>query len=182
MWRTGLLWFLELMRSDEIIQVENAMNGTARLHQYCDSLESEAPLQLPNAPSPWPLKGSVNFENVQLRYRAGLPLALKNLNLSINGGEVMGIVGRTGAGKSSITSALFRLSELSGGRIMIDDVDIAKVLPPPFPRLLRYKNRETDQMHLELLARTTHLAQEPVNHSPRPRTFRGHCSLKPRPL
>ncbi len=103
------------------------MNGTERLYQYCTSLESEAPLQLPNPPSPWPTRGSIGMENVQLRYRAELPLALKDFTLNITGGEIMGIVGRTGAGKSSITSALFRLSELSGGRITIDGVDIAKV-------------------------------------------------------
>lgn len=87
------------------------MNGTERLHQYCVSLESEAPLELPNPPSPWPTKGSLNFENAQLRYRQGLPLALKEFNLRVNGGEVMGVVGRTGAGKSSITSALVRWTD-----------------------------------------------------------------------
>lgn len=113
--------------SDKILQVENAMNGTERLHQYCTSIESEAPLELPNAPSPWPSAGCVRLDNVELRYRPGLPLALKGLSLDIMGGELMGVVGRTGAGKSSITTALFRLSELSGGCISIDGVDISKV-------------------------------------------------------
>ncbi|KAL6722375.1 ATP-binding cassette transporter yor1 [Lecanora helva] len=108
-------------------EVENAMNGTERLHQYSTSLESEAPLELASPPSSWPPNGSIDFENVELRYRPELPLVLKSLTLSIHGGEVMGIVGRTGAGKSSIATALFRLSEISGGRITIDGVDISKL-------------------------------------------------------
>lgn len=69
-------------------QVENAMNGTERLYQYCTSLESEAPLELPSSPSPWPTRGSIGMENVELRYRAELPSALKDFTLSITDGEI----------------------------------------------------------------------------------------------
>jgi len=113
----------------QLAEVENNMNATERVHYYGTKLEEEAPLHLPNAkldPS-WPQEGRITFSDVQMRYRAGLPLVLKGLTMDIRGGERVGIVGRTGAGKSSIMSALFRLTELSGGRIAIDGVDIATV-------------------------------------------------------
>lgn len=113
----------------QLAEVENNMNATERVHYYGTQLEEEAPLHLPNSninPS-WPEKGRIEFDNVEMRYRAGLPLVLKGLTMDIAGGERVGIVGRTGAGKSSIMSALFRLTELSGGCIKIDGIDIAGV-------------------------------------------------------
>ena len=113
----------------QLAEVENNMNSTERIHHYGTELEQEPPLQLPNpeVTDSWPQHGAINFENVEMRYRAGLPLVLKGLNLQVAGGERIGVVGRTGAGKSSIMSTLFRLVELSGGRITIDGIDIAKV-------------------------------------------------------
>jgi len=75
----------------------------------------------------WPEKGELQFKDVQMRYRPGLPLVLKGLSVSIRSGERVGIVGRTGAGKSSIISAMFRLVELSNGSITIDGMNIAAV-------------------------------------------------------
>ncbi|KAG7123699.1 Oligomycin resistance ATP-dependent permease YOR1 like protein [Verticillium longisporum] len=110
--------------------VDNSMSSTERLHQYTSSLAREASLEEDAAfrlrPS-WPESGEIVFESVQMRYRPELPLVLDNFSLTIRGGERIGIVGRTGAGKSTILSTLFRLTELSGGRIMIDGVDIAQV-------------------------------------------------------
>ena len=103
------------------------MNATERLHHYGSQLEEEAPLHLREVSQSWPESGSIDFEAVQMRYRAGLPLVLQGLDMKVNGGERIGIVGRTGAGKSSIMSALFRLTELSGGSIKIDGIDIATV-------------------------------------------------------
>jgi ATP-binding cassette subfamily C (CFTR/MRP) protein 2 len=60
---------------------------------------------------------------MQLRYRPGTPLVLKGITLSIKGGEKVGVVGRTGSGKSTLIQALFRLVEPSGGRILIDNLD-----------------------------------------------------------
>jgi ATP-binding cassette, subfamily C (CFTR/MRP), member 1 len=111
----------------QLAEVENKMNATERLHYYGTQLEEEAPLKLNDVPDSWPQAGSIAFENVQMRYRAELPLVLQGLDFQIRGGERIGIVGRTGAGKSSIMSALFRLTELSGGQIKIDDVNIATI-------------------------------------------------------
>ncbi|KAL1964629.1 hypothetical protein VTN77DRAFT_6803 [Rasamsonia byssochlamydoides] len=111
----------------QLAEVENNMNATERVHYYGTQLEEEAPLHLGKVEPNWPQEGRIEFTDVQMRYRAGLPLVLRGLNMDIRGGERIGIVGRTGAGKSSIMSALFRITELSGGSIKIDGVDIATV-------------------------------------------------------
>ena len=76
-------------------------------------------------PNNWPLIGNIKFENYSVRYRKGLDFVLKNLNIEVKGGEKIGIVGRTGAGKSTIAMALSRIIELAGGQIVIDGMDIA---------------------------------------------------------
>jgi len=111
----------------QVAEVDNNMNATERVHYYATQLEQEAPLKHKDIPQSWPAKGDIIFDNVQMRYRKGLPLVLNGFNLRVKGGEHIGIVGRTGAGKSSILSTLFRVVELSGGSITIDDIDIAKV-------------------------------------------------------
>ncbi|KAL0253270.1 ATP-binding cassette transporter yor1 [Diplodia seriata] len=127
----------------QLAEVENAMNSTERLHAFA-ALETEepdpssssssqplctSPCCVPTIPPPsWPHAGAISLNNVSMRYRADLPLVLRNLTLAIAGGEKLAIVGRTGAGKSSITSALFRLvSPLATGQITIDGLDIARV-------------------------------------------------------
>ncbi|XP_054163879.1 multidrug resistance-associated protein 1-like [Oppia nitens] len=75
----------------------------------------------------WPEKGEIHFNNYSTRYRDGLDLVLRKIVLDINSGEKVGIVGRTGAGKSSLTLALFRLIEPVEGTIFIDNVDIRKL-------------------------------------------------------
>ena len=111
----------------QLAEVENAMNATERIYYYGTQLEEEPPLHLTEVPSSWPDKGEIVFNEVQMRYREGLPLVLQGLNMRVEGGERIGIVGRTGAGKSSIMSTLFRLVELSGGSINIDGINIATV-------------------------------------------------------
>ncbi|KAJ5733265.1 hypothetical protein N7533_013712 [Penicillium manginii] len=108
----------------QLAEVENNMNATERVHYYGTELEEEAP---PSTWQSWPEKGRIVFDDAKMRYRDGLPLVLQGLSMDIRGGERIGIVGRTGAGKSSIMSALFRLTELSGGTIHIDDINIATV-------------------------------------------------------
>lgn len=69
----------------------------------------------------------MSFEDVELRYRNDLPCALKGLTFNALAGERIGVVGRTGAGKSSLTLALFRIVELCGGKICLDNIDIKMV-------------------------------------------------------
>ncbi|KAI9739621.1 MAG: hypothetical protein M1834_006339 [Cirrosporium novae-zelandiae] len=111
----------------QLAEVENGMNSAERVYYYTSSLDEEAPLYLKDVRDSWPEHGEIAFNNVQMRYRAGLPLVLQNFTATVAGGERMGIVGRTGAGKSSIMSTLFRLVELSGGNITIDGINIATV-------------------------------------------------------
>jgi len=74
--------------------------------------------------SGWPWRGDVKFNNISMRYNAASPLVLKNVNVDIPAGTTLGVVGRTGSGKSSLLITLFRLVEVSGGSITIDGVDI----------------------------------------------------------
>lgn len=114
----------------QLSEMENSMNSTERILYYAEQIPSEIssnerPLVKPV--STWPERGDIQFVDVEMRYRAGLPLVLRGLSLHVSGGERVGVVGRTGAGKSSIMSCLFRLVELDRGSIMIDGVDIAKI-------------------------------------------------------
>lgn len=111
----------------QLAEVENGMNAVERLLYYGTQLEEEAPEHTIDIKPSWPEKGEIIFDNVEMRYRANLPLVLKGMTMHVRGGERIGIVGRTGAGKSSIMSTLFRLVELSGGHITIDGLDISTV-------------------------------------------------------
>ncbi|KAI3455946.1 hypothetical protein Pfo_012609 [Paulownia fortunei] len=108
-------------------RAENSLNSVERVGTYID-LPSEAPDIIEgNRPPPgWPASGLVKFKDVFLRYRPGLPPVLRGLSFTIFPHQKVGIVGRTGAGKSSMINALFRIVELERGRILIDDFDIAK--------------------------------------------------------
>ncbi|KAI1438241.1 ABC transporter family protein [Xylaria sp. CBS 124048] len=111
----------------QLAEVENGMNAVERLLHYGTQLEEEAPEHTIDVRPSWPEKGEIVFDNVEMRYRAGLPLVLQGLSMTVKGGERIGIVGRTGAGKSSIMSTLFRLVEISGGHITIDGIDISTI-------------------------------------------------------
>lgn len=75
----------------------------------------------------WPLKGQVEFKDVSLKYRPNTEAVLQNLSFTVEPGTKVGIVGRTGAGKSTISIALSRIVELCAGQIYIDGVDIAQL-------------------------------------------------------
>ena len=75
----------------------------------------------------WPSKGDIEFKDVQMRYRPDCDLVLKGLNFKIKGGEKVGIVGRTGAGKSTIINCISRLCEIEKGSMFIDGVDISDI-------------------------------------------------------
>ena len=110
-------------------EVENDMNGVERIVHYANGVEQEPPHEVDDfkPPPEWPSEGKVELREIVLKYRPELPPVLKRITMSINGGEKIGIVGRTGAGKSSIMVALYRLVELSGGCILIDGIDISKL-------------------------------------------------------
>jgi ABC-type multidrug transport system fused ATPase/permease subunit len=107
---------------------ENSMIGYERCVEYT-KCPSEAPLKniLDDSLSNWPNKGKIEFLNFSVKYRPDTEIVLKNLSFVIQGNEKVGIVGRTGSGKSTITLCLFRILEATEGRIMIDDVDISTI-------------------------------------------------------
>ena len=104
------------------------MNSVERVKEYLD-VEQEAKARIPEnkPPGNWPSHGAVLFTNYTTRYRSDLAPVLKNLNFKIEPKEKVGIVGRTGAGKSSLALALFRGLEADSGMIMIDDINIGLI-------------------------------------------------------
>lgn len=109
-------------------EVEQNIVSVERVLGYTH-LTPEAPAEIPeNKPAPtWPSKGVVEFRHYSARYRPELELCLRDVSFKIQGGERIGICGRTGAGKSSTTLALFRIIEAASGSIHIDDVDISTI-------------------------------------------------------
>ena len=124
-------------------QMELKMNSVERIVQYFD-LDEEADED--TSPSnkdalvstsdkenfetlmqSWPSEGDIVIENITMRYRPELPVVLRGLSLHIRAGDRIGIVGRTGSGKSSILQAIMRTVELESGSIRIDGVDISKL-------------------------------------------------------
>jgi ABC-type multidrug transport system fused ATPase/permease subunit len=105
--------------------LEASMIAVERIRSYCE-IESEAPRDTDadkNLPSTWPTGGKIVFQTASLRYRPGLPLVLKGLDLEIPAGAKCGVVGRTGAGKSTLMVSLLRIVELDSGKVTIDGYD-----------------------------------------------------------
>ncbi|KAK2538418.1 Abcc5 [Columba guinea] len=119
---TGLFQFTVRLASE----TEARFTSVERIDHYIKTLSLEAPARIKNKAPPldWPQEGEVVFENAEMRYRENLPLVLKKVSFTIKPKEKIGIVGRTGSGKSSLGMALFRLVELSGGCIKIDGLKI----------------------------------------------------------
>ncbi|EPQ29164.1 uncharacterized protein PFL1_03451 [Pseudozyma flocculosa PF-1] len=113
----------------QVAEVENDTASVERLLHYAESLDQEAAQVREDNPvrDSWPETGSIAFNNVWLSYRPGLPSVLKGISFKVGDGEKVGIVGRTGAGKSSLLTALLRLVELSEGSIVIDGVDVSQI-------------------------------------------------------
>ncbi|KAH7820908.1 putative Multidrug Resistance Associated Protein (MRP) [Monocercomonoides exilis] len=138
------------------VELDSRMTSYQRIKFYSTQLPQELDHTKKDGaidpPENWPSEGKVEYDNVTFRYRPGLPFVLKNVQFSFRGGEKIGVCGRTGAGKSSLLHALFRLIELdpklqpkmidvstgfpidpdpneipNSGRVLIDDIDISKV-------------------------------------------------------
>ncbi|KAF7552016.1 hypothetical protein G7046_g7549 [Stylonectria norvegica] len=119
----SVLWLVRLYAINE-----QNMNSMERIKEYLDvEQEADAVIEDNRPPKSWPGDGSVEFVNYTTRYRKELDPVLKNISLKINPREKVGIVGRTGAGKSSLALAIFRALESDGGKILIDDLDISTI-------------------------------------------------------
>ncbi|KAM5227722.1 ATP-binding cassette sub-family C member 6 [Ctenodactylus gundi] len=108
--------------------LENSMVAVERVQDYAHT-PKEAPWRLPTceARAPWPCGGQIEFQNFGLRHGPELPLAVRGVSFQVHAGEKVGIVGRTGAGKSSLAGGLLRLQEPAEGGIQIDGVPITDV-------------------------------------------------------
>jgi len=113
-----------------IAVLEADMSSVERVIHYSTSIEAEAPevVEHKDPTGKWPSEGHIEFAGSSMRYRDG-PLVLKDINLQINGGEKIGVVGRTGSGKSSLMNLLFRITEAekNGGYIKIDGIDTSEI-------------------------------------------------------
>ncbi|XP_014836524.1 PREDICTED: multidrug resistance-associated protein 5 [Poecilia mexicana] len=122
---TGLFQFTVRLASE----TEARFTSVERIHHYIQSLSQEAPARVKGrAPPPdWPQQGELVFRDVEMRYQENLPLVLNKISCSIRPKEKVGIIGRTGSGKSSLGVALFRLVERTGGSILIDGIDVSDI-------------------------------------------------------
>uniref|UniRef100_A0A674GTF1 ATP binding cassette subfamily C member 2 n=1 Tax=Taeniopygia guttata TaxID=59729 RepID=A0A674GTF1_TAEGU len=108
-------------------ELETNIVAVERVHEYM-TVKNEAPwVTKKRPPHGWPSRGEIQFVDYKVRYRPELDLVLQGITCDIGSTEKVGVVGRTGAGKSSLTNCLFRVLEAAGGKIIIDDVDIATI-------------------------------------------------------
>ncbi|CAB3400543.1 unnamed protein product [Caenorhabditis bovis] len=113
----------------QITKLETNIVSVERVKEYSE-VETEADWESEDGKKPpknWPTRGKITINNYSARYRPGLNLVVKQLNAEIGPHEKVGIVGRTGAGKSSVTLSLFRIIEAAEGQIVIDGVNIAEI-------------------------------------------------------
>ncbi|KAG1670802.1 Multidrug resistance-associated protein 1 [Nymphon striatum] len=108
--------------------VETNIVSAERILEY-SKVTPEAPWEIPHKKpsSNWPQEGVIEFKNYKTKYRSDLPLVLKGISFQTKPGEKIGVCGRTGAGKSSLTLALFRIIEATSGDIILDTVNISKI-------------------------------------------------------
>ncbi|KAL7749460.1 Transporter of the ATP-binding cassette (ABC) [Sorochytrium milnesiophthora] len=167
------LW---VIRAHAMMEME--MNAVERVVEYLE-IEQEAPAVIPGQrpPASWPAEGAISVRNLIVKYTPALPPVLKDVSFDVRGGEKIGVVGRTGAGKSTLAIALFRIMEASQGTITVDGVDIARIgledlrsrltIIPQDPVLFEGTIRsnldvfdEHDDMALWTALRRVHLNQE----------------------
>ncbi|ODV81047.1 uncharacterized protein CANTADRAFT_25320 [Suhomyces tanzawaensis NRRL Y-17324] len=117
------LWIVRLYAN-----VEMNMNSVERLQEYLE-VEQEPAYEIPETepPASWPERGVISVKDVSLRYDPSLPRVIKNVSFEVESNNKVGIVGRTGAGKSTIITAFFRFLDPETGNILIDGIDITKI-------------------------------------------------------
>lgn len=111
-----------------LCNLENKIISVERIQQYT-CIPSEASLIVENSrpPADWPSHGTISFENLQVRYAPHMPLVLHGITCTFSGGSKIGVVGRTGSGKSTLIQVLFRIVEPVAGKVSIDEIDISKI-------------------------------------------------------
>ncbi|KAJ2726243.1 hypothetical protein GGI07_000720 [Coemansia sp. Benny D115] len=131
---TMLSLIIEAYKAVPALRFENpnlpfVLPSLARIFTYMEKLEKEAPhvIESTQPPSSWPQRGEITFKDYSMRYRKELSLAVNDISFSVRGREKIGIVGRTGAGKSSLMYAMTRIVEPESGSIFIDGVDISTI-------------------------------------------------------
>ncbi|KAJ2793881.1 hypothetical protein H4R20_006403 [Coemansia guatemalensis] len=118
-----VLWVVRFYSINEM-----NLNSVERVVEYLD-ITPEAPVSIPDRvpPAEWPAEGRISVEDLVLQYAASLPPVIHGISFEVRPREKIGIVGRTGAGKSSLALAMLRIVEASAGRILIDGVDISQI-------------------------------------------------------
>ncbi|KAJ3269839.1 hypothetical protein HDV01_000887 [Terramyces sp. JEL0728] len=122
---SGIFQFMVLLG-----EMEAEFNSFERLNHYAKNLDQEPLFDLPSDPISgiWPVLGEIEFRNVDVRYPSKPEYSvIKNLSVVINPGEKVGVCGRTGSGKSTLVSSLFRMADIYAGHIIIDGHDISKL-------------------------------------------------------
>ncbi|KAL4789131.1 P-loop containing nucleoside triphosphate hydrolase protein [Aspergillus venezuelensis] len=117
---SNISWMLS-----QYADLEINLNAAERIIEYTNI--DQEPVSGDPVPATWPLQGRIEVKDLSVSYAADLPPVLKNLNFSIKGGERVGVVGRTGAGKSSFAMTLLRCLDIRSGTIHIDGIDISQV-------------------------------------------------------
>jgi len=116
---------LQAIRCSNQLEVE--LNSFERIGEYINLKQELAFTEEGKPPAAWPTSGDVKVENLSVKYSTDGPDVLHNISFDVKAGERVGIVGRTGAGKSSMALSLLRFTEFSGGKISINGRDIASV-------------------------------------------------------
>ncbi|KAH3670504.1 hypothetical protein OGAPHI_001019, partial [Ogataea philodendri] len=121
--RQSALWLVRMYS-----YVEINMNSVERVQEYIEGTPQEPAKVLPQDPvNSWPSEGVIDVKNISIRYAPDLPRVIDDVSFHVNAGEKIGVVGRTGAGKSTIITSFFRFVDLDDGSITIDGLDISKI-------------------------------------------------------